>query len=355
MKKIIILFGFTLIMTSLFNISLSEFANAEQLSSLNAKLKIYFSKKIPNANITTVKVIKIGDVVSATRQEFLTDNIKEDLERPVLVHIKGKCKYSDKIIDENVEEVLHKDKWGEWAIGQGTQTKNSIVGGILTAVMGSDRCPENPNVVKQRVMEKENAEEAIKSAAKRRVAIVSEIKKIAESLPEKEEIIFDKVILPIYTTENLHRMYDNADTLLDDVELKKYNSLSSEEQLIALLQSLKGYNWNEIKSTLERKKAMILEIETIESQISTSEWNHLYATKYSKNNDILSLCHDYNCIQNKNSMKALYSYAEDFDPNNLFKREDDKELKNVYGLRCFYQTSEDGLNALLGILKEYKK
>ena len=203
MKRTMNVFLFTLIIMSLFNIYLSDAAKAEKSSSLDVKLKTYFSEKIPDANITSVKVIKRGDVVSVTRQEFLTDNVKEDLERPILVHIKGKCKYSDKIIDENVEEVLHKDKWGEWAIGQGTTTKNSFTWGIVRTMRRDDRCPESPEIVRQKEAAAKQKQE--QEAARKR---------------EKEE---EKAAVERETQQNerernnyLHRFVRNDDKTITD-------------------------------------------------------------------------------------------------------------------------------------------
>ena len=127
-------------------------------SELENNLKIYFSKRYTNATITRVKVLKLGDVVSVKRTEFLTKNRVESLERPVLVNIKGKCKYSDMTIDEDIKYTLHKDEWGNWVAGQGTQTQDSLTWGILSAGLDAQTCPEDPNVVAQRIKEKENAE-----------------------------------------------------------------------------------------------------------------------------------------------------------------------------------------------------
>ena len=105
MKKIIV-FVFTVIMVSSFSILLAADAPAK----LEAKLKAYFSEKISTANITTVKVVKLGDIYRAKRQNMFNNNIVEDIERPVLVNIKGKCKYSAKIIDENVKQIMPPQK-----------------------------------------------------------------------------------------------------------------------------------------------------------------------------------------------------------------------------------------------------
>lgn len=357
MKKIISVFLFTLIIISLFDIYLSENAKAENAGALEKNLKEYLSKKIPDANITSAKVVKLGDIRSVTRQEFLTDNIKEDLERPVLVKVKGKCIYSDKTIDEDIELTLHKDKWGDWAPGQGTQSHDSLLWGMVGATLQERRCPENPIVVKQRVKEKENAEEAFKSEAKRRVAIVSEIKKIAERIPEKEWnllwwVQINKNVKIGPTCNNprcLRDLYYRADTLLDDIELKKYNGLGSEESLTELLNVVKGYNLDDMKRSLMRKKAVLLEIKAIENQISFSEWNHLYAAKFSKNNDIMAMkCSYSKCVETKEYMRTLYSYAEQFDVNNLFNEQYPERIGNLY------RTSDKGISALLEILQEYK-
>ncbi len=169
MKKVTMMFVFAFLMVSILSVSLAEAAKPKKAekggsnSALESNLKTYFSEKIPYANITAVKVIKVGDVVSVKRRQVLTNKIIEDLERPVLVNITGKCLYSATIINENVRQVLHKNEWGEWAIGQGTQTEDSIVSGMLSATFDVQKCPENPESIAQRKREKE-AEVAKKEA-----------------------------------------------------------------------------------------------------------------------------------------------------------------------------------------------
>jgi len=159
------MFVFAFLMVSIFSVSLAEAAKPKKAekggsnSALESNLKTYFSEKIPYANITAVKVIKVGDVVSVKRRQVLTNKIIEDLERPVLVNIKGKCKYSDTIINENVKQVLHKNEWGEWALGQGTQTEDSIVSGMLSATFDVQKCPS----LETGRMQKENLQRFVKN------------------------------------------------------------------------------------------------------------------------------------------------------------------------------------------------
>lgn len=327
-------------------------------SELENNLKIYFSKRYTNATITRVKVLKLGDVVSVKRTEFLTKNRVESLERPVLVNIKGKCKYSDMTIDEDIKYTLHKDEWGNWVAGQGTQTQDSLTWGILSAGLDAQTCPEDPNVVAQRIKEKENAEEAYKLEAKRRVAIVSEIREIAKKITQMEwQLLFKTQIYPNDKIQPgcnnngcLRDIFERADTLLDDIELKKYNGLPDEKQLNELLKVLKDYNLDDLKSSLAKKKAIILEIKQFANKISSSEWNHLKAIKFSKNDDIKALkpFGPRDIFDSQQLMlRVCKEYGEQCDLNDIFNE------RNSGCISFLSKQSEKGLKALLEILKDY--
>ena len=191
----------------------------------------------------------MGDVVSVTRQQILTDNIIEDLERPVLVNIKGKCKYSDKIIDENVEQVLHKDKWGEWVIGQGTTTKNSLTSGIVASVLEAQHpeCPEDPKVLDQKIKQKEKAAEDDRLSIARKKAIILEIREREKKIPSEElKVLFktqvsnNKKIGPIGSIDQLYR---DSNTVDDDRSRMGWSPMdsTSEESLNELLKVLKDH------------------------------------------------------------------------------------------------------------------
>lgn len=119
---------------------------AEAASRTERKLKEYYSKEIPDSKITSVKIIKTGDVVRVTRREFLTNRLIQNIEKPVLLNIQGKCLYGDKKIDLNIKTVFHKDEWGDWVPGQGTITENSLMSDILTAGLSDRICPEDPSI-----------------------------------------------------------------------------------------------------------------------------------------------------------------------------------------------------------------